>query len=495
MAPRRRRRGKKDRAKVFQIGGWRWKNPRRRPGRPGPRVISPGRRRDARRGLLGLRGRRVRPTPTWRRSPPRPGQPSRRCNARFGPKERLFATVVRRESELLNDWVHGRVRGGRRTKPFHQRLHRWDRVLTSTFVRERAGRLPADLRGRAPTRARRPRRSRRRRTSGSTGSAALVAQGVRPCAWGPAPPRGRRASIVGMLRWCAREAIRDEDGRTLGQDRGAGRVDWCRRRSGGVKPGRDGQQSAGPGLRRAASRARGAGRRRKGGPGRAVGHRRRGGRAGGCPGTGERGGAGRGLSGNRRRGGRAGGRWEADGMAGPGAPGGGRSGRGGWAAVDPGQGRQGHYAARDGGNPADDQRPPGACDPGPPSPRSGPPTGVEPSQAQRPTAPWTRPPHARRRRQLQDGLGHGVERDAAVADEQSSAASSSGSVGGGPRRPGWRCPSRSRPGTERRVRGRAAGRPRSGRPPPAPTPHHRGHERRRSRRRRGKHVAGHQRAG
>jgi AcrR family transcriptional regulator len=55
--------------------------------------------------------------------------------ARFGPKERLFAAVVRREHEMLNDWVTAGYLLGE-DEPFHQRLHRWIGVYFD-FVRER----------------------------------------------------------------------------------------------------------------------------------------------------------------------------------------------------------------------------------------------------------------------------------------------------------------------------------------------------------------------
>lgn len=122
--------------------------------------------------------------------------------ARFGPKERLFTTVVRREHELLNAWVIAQYEAGGE-EPFHQRLHRWIGTYFD-FVRERPDGFKLTFEGER-----------------HAGAAAVIEEATderidriarlvtdvsgRPAGTGP---RVVAAALVGMLRWCAREAIR-----------------------------------------------------------------------------------------------------------------------------------------------------------------------------------------------------------------------------------------------------------------------------------------------
>jgi AcrR family transcriptional regulator len=55
--------------------------------------------------------------------------------ARFGAKEQLFVTVLRREHELLNSWVAAEYQAGT-GEPFRKRLHHWVAAYFN-FVRER----------------------------------------------------------------------------------------------------------------------------------------------------------------------------------------------------------------------------------------------------------------------------------------------------------------------------------------------------------------------
>ena len=122
--------------------------------------------------------------------------------ARFGPKERLFATVLRREHALLNEWVKAEYETGG-DEPFHDRLHRWISTYFD-FVRERPDGFRLTFEGERHAAA----------------AAAIeeatderidrIAQLITHVSGRPAGtgPRVVAASIVGMLRWCAREAIR-----------------------------------------------------------------------------------------------------------------------------------------------------------------------------------------------------------------------------------------------------------------------------------------------
>jgi AcrR family transcriptional regulator len=122
--------------------------------------------------------------------------------ARFGPKERLFAAVVRREHEMLTDWAVAEHESGG-DQPFHQRLHRWIGVYFD-FVRERPDGFKLTFEGeRHAAAAQAVEDATDDRIDRIT---VLVASlSGRPEGLGP---RVVAATIVGMLRWCAREAIR-----------------------------------------------------------------------------------------------------------------------------------------------------------------------------------------------------------------------------------------------------------------------------------------------
>jgi AcrR family transcriptional regulator len=123
--------------------------------------------------------------------------------ARFGPKERLFATVVRREHELLNEWVTAEDESGG-DEPFDQRLHRWIATYFD-FVRDRPDGFRLTFEGeRHAAAAAAIEEATDERIDRITELIANVSG--RPVGTGP---RVVAAAIVGMLRWCAREAIRD----------------------------------------------------------------------------------------------------------------------------------------------------------------------------------------------------------------------------------------------------------------------------------------------
>jgi AcrR family transcriptional regulator len=122
--------------------------------------------------------------------------------ARFGPKERLFATVLRREHELLNSWITAQYETGG-DEPFHDRLHRWIGTYFD-FVRERPDGFKLTFEG-------------ERHAAAAAAIEELTDERIdriarlisevsgRPAGTGP---RVAAAAVVGMLRWCAREAIR-----------------------------------------------------------------------------------------------------------------------------------------------------------------------------------------------------------------------------------------------------------------------------------------------
>lgn len=123
--------------------------------------------------------------------------------ARFGPKERLFATVVRREHELLNQLVTAEYETGG-DEPFAQRMHRWISTYFD-FVRERPDGFRLTFEGeRHAAAAAAIEEATNERIERIAALIARVSR--RPVGAGP---RIVAASIVGMLRWCAREAIRE----------------------------------------------------------------------------------------------------------------------------------------------------------------------------------------------------------------------------------------------------------------------------------------------
>jgi AcrR family transcriptional regulator len=130
--------------------------------------------------------------------------------ARFGAKDQLFALAVRREHELLNARIAAEYAAGQ-DEPFRQRLHRWVAVYFD-FVRERPDGFRLTFEGErhadAAAAIEEATSERIDRISG------LVAQVSGQQAG--AGPRVVAAAIVGMLRWCAHEAISDP---ALGLDR------------------------------------------------------------------------------------------------------------------------------------------------------------------------------------------------------------------------------------------------------------------------------------
>lgn len=122
--------------------------------------------------------------------------------ARFGPKERLFAAVVRREHEMLNDWVVAEHEAGG-DEPFHQRLHRWIAVYFD-FVRQRPDGFKLTFEGeRHAAAAQAIEEATDDRIDRVTTTIATLSG--RPEGLGP---RIVAAAVVGTLRWLAREAIR-----------------------------------------------------------------------------------------------------------------------------------------------------------------------------------------------------------------------------------------------------------------------------------------------
>ena len=122
--------------------------------------------------------------------------------ARFGPKERLFAAVVRREHEMLSDWVVAEHEAGG-DQPFHERLHRWVGVYFD-FVRERPDGFTLTFEGeRHAAAAQAVEEATNDRIDRITNLIASLSG--QPAGLGP---RVVAAAIVGLLRWSAREAIR-----------------------------------------------------------------------------------------------------------------------------------------------------------------------------------------------------------------------------------------------------------------------------------------------
>lgn len=123
--------------------------------------------------------------------------------ARFGAKEQLFVTVLRREHELLNSWVAAEYRAGA-DEPFRKRLNHWVAVYF-TFVRERPDGFRLTFEGeRHAAAAAAVEQAMDERISAI---AQLISE-MTGRAEGSSGPRAVAAAIVGLLRWCAREAIR-----------------------------------------------------------------------------------------------------------------------------------------------------------------------------------------------------------------------------------------------------------------------------------------------
>jgi AcrR family transcriptional regulator len=123
--------------------------------------------------------------------------------ARFGAKEQLFVTVLRREHDLLNSWVAAEYLAGE-GEPFRKRLSQWVAAYFS-FVRERPDGFRLTFEGeRHAAAATAVEKAMDERIDAI---ARLVSdRSGRPAGGGG--PRVVAAAIVGLLRWCAREAIR-----------------------------------------------------------------------------------------------------------------------------------------------------------------------------------------------------------------------------------------------------------------------------------------------
>jgi AcrR family transcriptional regulator len=122
--------------------------------------------------------------------------------ARFGPKEKLFAAAVRREHELLNERVSISY-AGRAGEPFRDGLHRWTAAYFD-FVKQRPDGFKLNFEGeRHPEAAAIIEEATRHRIE-------LVADLVAEVTGRPVGPGPRlvAAMIVGLMRWCAREATR-----------------------------------------------------------------------------------------------------------------------------------------------------------------------------------------------------------------------------------------------------------------------------------------------
>lgn len=126
--------------------------------------------------------------------------------ARFGPKDRLFAATVRREHQMLNERVIEVYREQPEGEPFRQRLHRWTAVYFD-FVRERPAGFRLTFEGERHAAAA---AAIAEATNARIESVAeLIARfSGRPLGAGP---RVVAAMIVGMLRWCAQQAIERPD--------------------------------------------------------------------------------------------------------------------------------------------------------------------------------------------------------------------------------------------------------------------------------------------
>lgn len=121
--------------------------------------------------------------------------------ARFGPKEKLFAAAVRREHEMLNARVTASYAVDA-DEPFHDRLHRWTAAYFD-FVRERPDGFKLNFEGERHAAAA---AIIEQATNERIDLVAELVAGVTGREAGPGP-RVVAAMIVGMMRWCAREAI------------------------------------------------------------------------------------------------------------------------------------------------------------------------------------------------------------------------------------------------------------------------------------------------
>jgi AcrR family transcriptional regulator len=125
--------------------------------------------------------------------------------ARFGAKEKLFAATVRREHQMLNARVLAAYQG-HDDEPFRDRLHRWTAVYFD-FVRERPAGFRLTFEGERHVAAA---AAIAEATDERVDGIARLVVKVSGRSDG-AGPRMVAAMIVGMLRWCAQEALHNPD--------------------------------------------------------------------------------------------------------------------------------------------------------------------------------------------------------------------------------------------------------------------------------------------
>ncbi|HEX3588685.1 MAG TPA: helix-turn-helix domain-containing protein [Pseudonocardiaceae bacterium] len=125
--------------------------------------------------------------------------------ARFGPKEKLFAAAVRREHDMLNERV-ALAYQGHDGEPFRDRLHRWTAVYFD-FVRERPDGFRLTFEGERHAAAAAAIAEATDERIDSIAALVTRVSGRRP----GSGPRVVAAMVVGMLRWCAKEALERPD--------------------------------------------------------------------------------------------------------------------------------------------------------------------------------------------------------------------------------------------------------------------------------------------
>ncbi len=123
--------------------------------------------------------------------------------ARFGAKEQLFVTVLRREHELLNSWVAAQYQAGA-DEPFRKRLNHWVAVYFN-FARERPDGFRLTFEGERHAAAA---AAVEEAMDERIDAVAQLISDTTGRADGSSGPRVVAAATVGLLRWCAREAIR-----------------------------------------------------------------------------------------------------------------------------------------------------------------------------------------------------------------------------------------------------------------------------------------------
>jgi AcrR family transcriptional regulator len=123
--------------------------------------------------------------------------------ARFGAKEQLFVTVLRREHDLLNSWVAAEYQAGA-DEPFRKRLNHWVAVYFN-FVRERPDGFRLTFEGERHAAAA---AAVEKAMDERIDAIARLVSDMSGRPEGSSGPQVVAAAIVGLLRWCAREAIR-----------------------------------------------------------------------------------------------------------------------------------------------------------------------------------------------------------------------------------------------------------------------------------------------